>query len=60
MRESNRGKLYNLCEEYNRNVLIRSELYFLDPQMECPLAVEKLERRLLKLEELMLNTLQEE
>lgn len=60
MKESNRGILYKYCEEYLKTLMVRQELVFLDPHLECPNAKEKLDNQLKVLERRMLETLQEE
>lgn len=60
MKESNRGLLYKYCEEYLKTLMVRQELVFLDPHLECPIAKEKLDNQLKVLEKGMLETLQEE
>ena len=60
MKESNRGLLYKYCTEYLKTLTIRQELVFLDPEIECPNAKEKLDKQLKMLEKGMLETLQDD
>ena len=60
MRETNRLKLYSLCEKYLRTIIVRQELIFLDPHLECEDCQDKLNNYLSRIEDEMLNTLKEE
>ena len=60
MKETNRGLLYKYCIEYIKTLIIRQELFFLDPEIECQKTKKRLENELEVLENGMLNTLKQE
>lgn len=59
MKETNRAKLYKLCEEYAFYLRMKSSFYVLDPQDGCEV-MDKMNETISWYEEMMLMTLQEE